>query len=553
MDVRQSSNRAPLLWLFLPIILGYLLAEISPWSLPPWAGLSLAALFLWFAGWHLWGSKPHWVRREKVWVLSAAMGVILTAMVWHQLQTSPPTAYTPETPPRHLSLTVQIERVFQSTSEERITGMGRIVEAPSPVTYLEGEKIYFFVFLEDEQRVADFTRTTRLRGAGLWEPLPDETEGFTAYLDRQGVQSQWRWVRQTEIVRPAWPFFREARLARDFVRETLWEGSSHDHPWGRIFNAMLLGERLVLGEEQRLAFLQTGTLHLFAISGLHIGIIALSLHCFLRILRLPRIPEVLIGLSILLFYVELTGSPPSAVRAFLMTAFFWGGRLFRQGGNPTAALANSGVVVLVLFPQQLWSAGFQLSYTVVAAILLLGIPFWQQAKRISLQHPWRRSYPQQASIFERMVDPVLSLLAISLSATLASSVLAIHYFGHFSPGAVFLNMILVPLATLVMVAGLCSISLGTLGLTVGSSLFNHAAWVVVALMEQAVRLFLAIPGFFYTAEYRWSGMVLIGWLLLIACLLIIPRRELSTHPTPLLWPFVGMGLFYFLTLRMTPI
>src|SRR5690606_40928374 len=113
-------------------------------------------------------------------------------------------------------------------------------------------------------------------------------------------------------------------------------------------------------------------MHLFAISGLHIGVIAAGIHAFLSLLRVPRLPKLVTGLTLLWLYVQITGGTPSAVRAFSMVALFQLTLQLRLPGNPVSAVATAALLVLMVDPLQLFSASFQMSYGIVASLLLYG-------------------------------------------------------------------------------------------------------------------------------------------------------------------------------------
>ena len=208
---------------------------------------------------------------------------------------------------------------------------------------------------------------------------------------------------------------------------------------------MLLGRKNHLSSKQKDAFQSTGTMHFFAISGLHIGVIALTFSYALRLLRLPTWLSPWIGLSLLFLYVKITGSTPSAVRAFLMTGFYWMAFSCRRQNSPFAALIGSAVFVLCVLPEQLWSLGFQLSYSVVASILLLGLPMNQRL--LDTFRPFRWLPENSWKWWHKCIDPCISklclLFSISLSAWLASAPLSAAYFGNITPGGIILNMFLV--------------------------------------------------------------------------------------------------------------
>src|SRR5690606_8486486 len=102
--------------------------------------------------------------------------------------------------------------------------------------------------------------------------------------------------------------------------------------------------------------------------------------------RLPRGAAFLLGTAILWTYVDITGGTPSAVRAFWMVTCLLGARQIRAPSNSLAALAASALVVLVIDPHQLFSASFQMSYGIVAALLLYGVPL--QERWLARWQPW---------------------------------------------------------------------------------------------------------------------------------------------------------------------
>lgn len=263
-----------------------------------------------------------------------------------------------------------------------------------------------------------------------------------------------------------------------------------------IYVAMLLGQKTELSDAQTDRFRMTGTMHFFAISGLHIGVIAAVIAQFLMLVRVPRRLSPFIGLPLLYLYVEITGAPPSAVRAFLMAAFFWASFAFTRQRSPLAALAASAVFVLIFKPDQLWSIGFQLSYTVVLSILLLGLPLYDAASaRLSpFRYLPKDNWAAWQHIYAWFQDALLLLFAISFSAWLASAPLGAAFFGYLSPGAVFLNMALVNLAALAISTGVISLTVATLGLESLAGFLNHAAWLAIQVMDSLVDWSTRVPG-----------------------------------------------------------
>jgi competence protein ComEC len=141
-----------------------------------------------------------------------------------------------------------------------------------------------------------------------------------------------------------------------------------------MLNAMLFGDRTHLTHALRESFERTGTFHLFVVSGLHVALLAGGLFWFLRRLRLPQGPAVLLTIAVAFAYAELTGFAIPAQRALLMTAIYLIARWLDREITALNALGASALAVLVLDPRSLFEASFQMTFMVILAIAGLAIP-----------------------------------------------------------------------------------------------------------------------------------------------------------------------------------
>jgi competence protein ComEC len=262
-------------------------------------------------------------------------------------------------------------------------------------------------------------------------------------------------------------------------------------------------------------------MHLFAISGLHIAAIALAIHTLLSLARVPPRARFAAGTALLWFYVEITGGEPSAIRAFWMVTCLLASRLLRAPSNSLSALAVSALGVLAVAPHQLFTAGFQMSYGIVAALLLYGVPL--QEKWHAAWQPWANLPPESRNwrhhIAEDGVRFALAALALGLAATLVSTPATLTFFGLVSPGGFFVNLILIPVSSFVLFAGLASWIVGLLGLAPLAVLFNHAGALLLQAMEKTVVLSLEVPGASWPAQFAPPALgpaSLLGVLLLLA-------------------------------------
>ena len=238
-----------------------------------------------------------------------------------------------------------------------------------------------------------------------------------------------------------------------------------------LVSCMLLGEREGISPEMRRNFEWSGTLHVLAISGLHVTLIASFLWLLLRGLGFPRRRATVAILTFLVFYAILTDLRPSVIRSALMIAIFLGGEIVGRRSDPCHSLAAAAILTVTLFPRDLHSPGFHLSYLSVLSIVLLSGPI---ASLLGPEPGGVAAIPGVgvADRLRRTLGRSLRrAMSISLAAWLGSAPLVLHLFHIVTPITVVSNLIVLPLvglllgsalllATLVPVAPLAGIVLG---------------------------------------------------------------------------------------------
>ena len=491
--IRDDRDRAPILWLLLPITSGIVLARLFPdiatrWLLPAALGLAVAALMT--SG----SEKKPFIR---IWAAALPAAAFLIGLVAFPIRDDHLACWT-QLPEREMTATLKIDRLFaRPDGSASLSGLARIRKTAPHLAELEGQRIAFRF-----RSTPALARGQIVEGRGLVHALePEPDDGFGRYLRDAGVYFEFNRVEITAVLAEPGAFRRMTTRIAGQLESILRRGLPDSHPLVGVYVAMLLGRKAELSEDQRELFLQSGTLHLFAISGLHIGVIALTLHSLLGFLRIPPRIGAAVGLAILFVFVDATGGSPSAVRAFAMALFVWAARVFERPGNLISALAVSALVILLVDPHQLFATSFQLSYGVVLSILLFGVPLGR--RWTGSWKPFAMRLPEEQTRWTRYLTSIgrgsLSALAVSLAATLVSTPVAIAAFNIWSPGAVIGNVILVPGASFTIVAGCGSMLAGMVGFSFLSVLFNHAALVVLWAMEGLIRIGLHLPGMFWPA------------------------------------------------------
>ncbi len=498
--------RAPLLWLLLPLMAGFTAAKL--WPPPATFGLlplAIGALVLGFGAIGLaWGTS----RLTRIcWGICLCLAASLGGFVLLHLR-QPYLHEWEDRPPREVTVTVQVRLAFPSAPQARsLTGLGEIVATGKHDRELTGRRIYFSAIRKIS---VPPQRSGRYIMRGVIEPLPraPAEASFNDYLDNLGIRQK---LTRARIIReetpPGW-FQHFCSRTEDRLEKILHYGLQNHPAVDSLYLAMLLGEKAVLSGEQQNAFMRSGTFHIFSISGLHVGVIAGAIYSVFSLLRLPRQPTVVLSLLILWLYVQVTGASSPAVRAFLMIVFLLATQIFRLPGNALAALSAAALVTLLLDPLQLFSTGFQMSYSVVVALVVMGVPLAEKWLAVwrpfsLLPKPDWRWYHIAVNWGGRWL---VGSCAACWAAFLASTPSGIGYFHLFSPGSLVANLIIIPLSSLAIIGGFLALLTGLVGLLSLSALFNSAAAITIIIMDWLVQHGTSLPGIYFNARFTHGWM-----------------------------------------------
>ncbi|MBK8000739.1 MAG: ComEC/Rec2 family competence protein [Verrucomicrobia bacterium] len=206
-------------------------------------------------------------------------------------------------------------------------------------------------------------------------PLVAGTFDYRRHLELQGVYHELRVESARDWRLPGLP--QPPTIAERFRvwgQRTLAHGLPYQDEPLRLQWAMLLGWETALTTEVSEPFMRSGTMHIFAISGLHIALIAGIFVALLRALALPRIWCGVLVIPVLWFYTAATGWQASAIRSTVMMSVILLGWSMARPASLLNSLAVAACLILVWQPEQLFQAGFQLSFFVVLGIALLSPP-----------------------------------------------------------------------------------------------------------------------------------------------------------------------------------
>ena len=298
-------------------------------------------------------------------------------------------------------------------------------------------------------------------------------------------------------------------------------------PYSSILKSMIVGNKAALDKDTKNDFVNSGLIHILVISGLHIGFCAAIFLFIFKILGFKLKYVYLLTIPALFFYTLMTGANPPAVRATIMASCVLISFMLDREPLIYNALSLSALIILIINPQSLFTASFQLSFFATFGIVYL--------------------YPKFRFAFGFIRNKFLSaawdVACVTLSAQFALIPILIYYFGKISVVSFVLNLIIVPLVPVIIVLSLIFYAVSFLSsYTAFGTAFvlTYVLKFILYLISFSSKLsfavvYTAVPGlaamiFYYVAfyimvEYRKSKKLL-ACVFVAACLFCInPFKE----------------------------
>ena len=331
-----------------------------------------------------------------------------------------------------------------------------------------------------------------------------------AYLARRDVKSLFivRYPENGRILAPGSGFsvLRAAAHSREWMQRILSRDIENSPDVVGLICGTALGLRHQARDDIEEPFQQTGTLHLFAVAGLHVGIVARLLWTVAMVLRLPRKTATALIIPLLFFYAAITGLHTASVRAAVMSALLLGGIFFDRKVLALNSLAAAAFLILLFDSNQLFTSGFQLSFAVVGTIVLLADPMFVRSGRVAAPDPFLpRALLSRAQRFRiKAGRKLMRGASVSLAAWIGSLPLIYWYFYLITPVSLVANLVVVPIVYFVL--ALAMLSLIAAPISSGLSIiFNNANWLISHVVLGLVHFFALLPaGHLYLPRFTES-------------------------------------------------
>ncbi|MBE9535982.1 MAG: DNA internalization-related competence protein ComEC/Rec2 [Proteobacteria bacterium] len=374
---------------------------------------------------------------------------------------------------------ISTEKIILPDKSIPVSGKLRLSIASGAASIVRGDRIRFMAALK--------------RPRNFGNPGGFDYEQFLADRDiyATAFMSDDRYLARTAIGSgPASVFSHLRRKLRKIIDESSGDASG-------ILKALSIGDRSGIDEEVMTVFRKTGVAHILAISGLHMGIAAFFFFSIFKVM-LGRSEALLInnlaakGAALLTFlpltsYLLMSGMATSAMRAFIMAGAFLLAIIINRESETFNTIAMAALIILVIWPQALFDAAFQLSFTAVIAIVYI-------SPRIEMAL-FKKG--DQAKV--HYIRKPISFLIVSAAAIAGTAPLSVHYFMETSLVGILGNIIAIPLI------GFITVPLSMVSLVIAP--FSSAAAAMVFGLAGNIVLLTTEP-LKYLASLSFSSVLL---------------------------------------------
>ena len=304
--------------------------------------------------------------------------------------------------------------------------------------------------------------------------------------------------------------------------ETLWQIRKHlsgilslrlPEKEAALMQTILLGEKGSLDSEIKELYQRSGIAHILAISGLHVSVLGMGLYRLLRKIGVPVKGAALLSMLLLLFYGAMTGFSVSAMRAILMFGLRMLGEMLQRTYDMLTAIAAAAALLLAGQPLFLKSASFVFSFGCVLGLCVVHPALTMPAA--VPQQPKRRIKWQE--ILQRLLAPP-AMMAVTLPMYL-------WFYYQIPPYSMLLNLLVIPLMSYLMAAGLLLLLVNPLPLPI----WRIAAALIVGVFriyERACRMCEGLPGAVLNLGKPAVWQLLVYLACLLAVILIRHRQSL---------------------------
>ena len=333
-----------------------------------------------------------------------------------------------------------------------------------------------------------------------------KNEGYTGILDAKDI----RLVKEEESFSPDIYLHRLNLAISDKYKKILGDKNAGS------LSAMVLGDKRGLDEEIKELYQENSISHLLSISGLHISLLGGAVFLFLRRLKVSFSFPLITSSIILIIYGAFTGFSVSTSRAIVMMSVLFISFVIGKSYDLPSGLALAALILIVINHRAIYQSGFLLSFFAVIGIFYI-MPELLYIFKVDIYH--------KKGIIKGLHLLLASIIS-SISILLATLPIILNNFYEVSLTGIILNIIVIPLMSLVVITGLLGGFVALVSETMGSFLLGITHYILnlytlfCRLGDRLTFLRLIIG-----KPYKWQIVLYYLILVIVFYLLALKRRE----------------------------
>ncbi|MDD7985491.1 ComEC/Rec2 family competence protein [Lentisphaera marina] len=303
-----------------------------------------------------------------------------------------------------------------------------------------------FKVLFQKPRDRAFHFNDQIIAYGSLVPLRSQLSSEQAYINHlhsKGIY--WKFIPSSpdEIQIESAPSLQKSCLIlRDKLLSRLEKHLDHEGNY-QVLTAMLFGLKQELNSTQKDTLRRSGLMHIFAVSGLHVGIVAFILLYTLRLFFIPVWWRLSLLPILLIPYLVMTGIPASAMRAWIMISIWSIGLCLKKNSISLNSLYCAGFIILLINPNQILLAGFQFSFLVIFALLMSIKNLDEFCRILDEKIYWGARFSFHK---HHIKNKVIKAFGITLVAYLSSLGMNIYLSANSNPFSLAVNLLCIFLA-----------------------------------------------------------------------------------------------------------
>lgn len=315
---------------------------------------------------------------------------------------------------------------------------------------------------------------------------------------------------------------------------------SFDSESAGIVKAMLVADKSTLDKNIKKLYSENGIAHIMAISGVHVAIIGMTLYGFLRKIRIGRLISGIFSIAIIVLYGIMTGMSSSTERAVIMLILSIAAEYFGRKTDAPTSMGFAMIIMVLGNPYVILDAGFQLSFAAITGVTVVAPQLrkvLRMFKRFIKEADEKKKQKHKKIIsLRKMIIKLIDALVVGIASFITTTPVIIYYYYQFPPYSILINLIVIPLVSLIVGGSILVVLTGLL-FAEAAVVMTYPVRLILFIYKYLCIFVSGLPGASVLAGHISIGMVFVYYLsvVLIFAILRMIRTEKTEKGGPILY------------------